>query len=63
MSRIEIVADLDRIRVFALTTTGRRHEAWLMHGLVGRDPHTVANRTSLARTHVIRDSASAGLRS
>jgi integrase len=24
-----------------------------MDGLVGRDPHTVANRTSLARTHVI----------
>ena len=24
-----------------------------MHGLVGRDPNTVANRTSLARTHVI----------
>jgi hypothetical protein len=24
-----------------------------MHGLVGRDPNTVANRTSLARTHII----------
>src|SRR3954470_4100038 len=30
-------------------------EAWLEHGLVGRDPHTVENRTSLARSHVIRD--------
>src|SRR4029450_8332106 len=28
-------------------------ETWLVHGLVGRDPNTVANRTSLARTHVI----------
>jgi hypothetical protein len=34
-------------------TVGDAVEAWLMHGLVGRDPHTVANRTSLARTHVI----------
>jgi hypothetical protein len=24
-----------------------------MHGLVGRDPNTVANRTIVARTHVI----------
>jgi hypothetical protein len=30
-------------------------EACLEHGLVGRDPHTVENRTSLARTHVIQD--------
>jgi len=34
-------------------TVGDAVEAWLMHGLVGRDPNTVANRTSLARTHVI----------
>jgi integrase len=34
-------------------TVGDAVEAWLMDGLVGRDPHTVANRTSLARTHVI----------
>ena len=34
-------------------TVGDAVEAWLMHGLVGRDPTTVANRTSLARTHVI----------
>ena len=34
-------------------TVGDAVEAWLVHGLVGRDPNTVANRTSLARTHVI----------
>jgi integrase len=34
-------------------TVGDAVEAWLAHGLVGRDPNTVANRTSLARTHVI----------
>jgi site-specific recombinase XerD len=34
-------------------TVGEAVEAWLNHGLVGRDPNTVANRTSLARTHVI----------
>ena len=28
-------------------------ESWLNHGLIGRDPHTLTNRTSLARTHVI----------
>ena len=28
---------------------------WLAHGLTGRDPNTIANRTSLARTHVIPD--------
>jgi integrase len=28
---------------------------WLEHGLTGRDPHTVANRTTLARTHVLPD--------
>jgi integrase len=30
-------------------------EAWLEHALVARDAHTVENRSSLARTHVIRD--------
>ena len=35
------------------STVGDAVEAWLAHGLVGRDPNTVANRTSLARTHVI----------
>jgi integrase len=34
-------------------TVGDAVEAWLMHGLVGRTPNTVTNRTSLARTHVI----------
>src|SRR5215212_3383635 len=34
-------------------TVGDAVETWLVHGLVGRDPNTVANRTSLARTHVI----------
>jgi integrase len=34
-------------------TVAEAVEAWLTHGLVGRDPNTVANRTSLARTHVI----------
>ena len=34
-------------------TVGDAVEAWLAHGLVGRDPNTVANRTSLARTHII----------
>jgi hypothetical protein len=34
-------------------TVGDAVEAWLVQGLVGRDPNTVANRTSLARTHVI----------
>jgi integrase len=34
-------------------TVGDAVENWLVHGLVGRDPNTVANRTSLARTHVI----------
>jgi NAD(P)-dependent dehydrogenase (short-subunit alcohol dehydrogenase family) len=34
-------------------TVGDAVEAWLMHGLVGRDPNTVANRTSLARAHLI----------
>src|SRR5215213_522397 len=34
-------------------TVGDAVEAWLAHGLVGRDPNTVANRTILARTHVI----------
>jgi hypothetical protein len=34
-------------------TVGDAVEAWLVHGLVRRDPNTVANRTSLARTHVI----------
>src|SRR5829696_6304145 len=34
-------------------TVGDAVQTWLMHGLVGRDPNTVANRTSLARTHVI----------
>jgi integrase len=33
-------------------TVGDAVETWLVHGLVGRDPNTVANRTSLARTHV-----------
>lgn len=28
-------------------------ESWLEHGLANRNPSTVANRTSLARTHVI----------
>jgi len=28
-------------------------ESWLAHGLVGRDPNTVVNRTHLAKTHVI----------
>ena len=28
-------------------------ESWLEHGLIGRDEHTVTNRTILARTHVI----------
>ena len=28
---------------------------WLAHGLTGRDPNTLANRSSLARTHVITD--------
>lgn len=27
--------------------------SWLDHGLVGRDPSTIANRTSLARNHVL----------
>ena len=35
------------------STVGDAVEAWLAHGLVGRDPNTVANRASLARTHVI----------
>jgi integrase len=34
-------------------TVGDAVETWLVQGLVGRDPNTVANRTSLARTHVI----------
>jgi hypothetical protein len=34
-------------------TVGDAVETWLVHGLVGRDPNTVANRTTLARTHVI----------
>ena len=34
-------------------TVGDAVETWLVHGLVGRDPNTVANRTSLAQTHVI----------
>src|SRR5690242_17133390 len=34
-------------------TVAEAVETWLKHGLVGRDPHTVANRASLARTHVI----------
>jgi hypothetical protein len=34
-------------------TVGDAVEAWLVHGLVGRDPNTVANRTILARTHII----------
>jgi integrase len=34
-------------------TVGDAVETWLVHGLVGRDPNTVANRTSLARSHVI----------
>jgi hypothetical protein len=28
-------------------------ESWLEHGLIGRDEHTVTNRTILARAHVI----------
>ena len=28
-------------------------EAWLDHGLVGRDPNTVANRAILAKTHIL----------
>lgn len=28
---------------------------WLAHGLTGRDPSTVGNRASLARTHVVPD--------
>lgn len=27
--------------------------SWLDHGLTGRDPNTVANRSSLARTHIL----------
>jgi hypothetical protein len=34
-------------------TVGDAIETWLVQGLVGRDPNTVANRTSLPRTHVI----------
>ena len=34
-------------------TVGDAVEAWLAHGLVGRDSNTLANRTSLAHTHVI----------
>jgi hypothetical protein len=28
---------------------------WLVHGLTGRDPSTIADRISLARTHVTLD--------
>ena len=28
-------------------------ESWLEHGLAGRDPSTVRNRTILARRHVL----------
>lgn len=34
-------------------TVGEAVESWLANGLVGRDASTVANRTSLARSHVI----------
>ena len=30
-------------------------ESWLHHGLVGRDPSTIANRRSLAKTHLLPD--------
>jgi len=36
-------------------TVAEAVESWLANGLVGRDPSTVANRSSLARTHVIPD--------
>ncbi len=28
-------------------------ESWLKHGMTGRDPNTLANRVSLAKTHLI----------
>ena len=28
-------------------------ESWLKHGMTGRDPNTLANRATLARTHLI----------
>ena len=39
----------------AVYTVGEAVEAWLDHGLSNRDPHTVANRRSLARTHITLD--------
>jgi hypothetical protein len=35
-------------------------EAWLEHGLVGRDPSTVTNRTILARRHLLPGLSSHG---
>ena len=34
-------------------TVGDAVNSWLEHGLVGRDPSTIANRTSLARNHLL----------
>jgi integrase len=34
-------------------TVGEAVESWLNHGMTGRDPNTLANRTTLARTHLI----------
>jgi integrase len=34
-------------------TVGDAVNSWLDHGLVGRDPSTIANRASLARNHVL----------
>jgi hypothetical protein len=35
-------------------TVGEAVESWLDHGMTGRDPNTLANRATLARTHLIR---------
>lgn len=34
-------------------TVGDAVNSWLSYGLVGRDPNTIANRTSLAKNHVL----------
>ena len=34
-------------------TVGEAVKSWLEHGMTGRDPNTLANRATLARTHLI----------
>lgn len=34
-------------------TVAEAVHSWLEHGLVGRHPHTIANRTTLAKTHLL----------